>query len=409
MRALVAVLLLAATPSPPPPPLFERAILVRQPGRVAFLLDRDVYEGARSDLGDLRVVDDQGRWVAFLLDRGAFSSRTRVSRAAVRNRGWRSDGALSAVLDFEERTRRTRLRLELSGDNFRRRVSVEGSEDGVAWVTLVDEAWVFAVPGDGAARYETLALPENDFPHLRVTVRPGDGERERVELRVAEAPASGGGPRERARLCAFTAGQTSEKNESWLSLDLGARHQPFHGLELEAREPRFFREVVVDARRDPLTRGGPIEWVEIGRGVLYRLEHRGRVRESLRLDVGGRERALRIRIRHGDDRPLAVTAVRILEPIERVAFEAEPGRSYRLTYGTPQLGAPSFDLARTVEEPLPWADVAVEASLGHPRRTLPPAEDWPWTERHPALLWGVLSAVVLVLGGLTWRALRGTP
>ena len=45
---------LAAAPSPAPP-AYERPIEVAAPGRVSVRLDRDVYEAARADLGDLRV------------------------------------------------------------------------------------------------------------------------------------------------------------------------------------------------------------------------------------------------------------------------------------------------------------------------------------------------------------------
>ncbi len=46
--------------SPSPRPAFERAVIVPQPGKVFFVLDRDVYEGARADLADLRVLDETG-------------------------------------------------------------------------------------------------------------------------------------------------------------------------------------------------------------------------------------------------------------------------------------------------------------------------------------------------------------
>jgi hypothetical protein len=401
------LLLAAASPSPSPAPAFERAIEVRSPGRTAVRVDRAVYEGARADLGDVRVLDEEGALVPFVVDRGQGARVTAPPRPVIRNRGWRSDRALTAVLDFGGRARRSRLRLELSGDNFRRRVAVEGSEDGVAWVTLVDEAWVFAIPGSDAARYETLALPDNDFPYLRVTVQPGDGEKERIEIAGASLPGTEPPARELPLVPAWTVAEVKDSRETWLNLDLGARHQPFHAIELAVGDERFFREVRVEARRDPATASSPVPWVEIGRGALHRLEHGSRRRECLRLDVSGRERALRLRIRNGDDRPLAIREVSVRVPVERVAFEAQAGHSYRLAYGSPLLATPSFDLARTVEDPVAWTDAAATGSLGPERRTTPAATKAPpWTERHPALLWAALVAVVVALGGLTLRALR---
>ncbi len=404
---ILLVLAQAVGPVDSSSPAFERPIEIVRPGRVAVRLDREIYEGARSDLGDVRVLDDAGGLVPFLLDRGEASAPRTDVVAAVRNQGWRADGAATAVLDFADRVHKTRLRLALSGENFRRRVTVEGSDDGGQWATVVDEAWVFAVPGSEAARYETMALPENDFPLLRVTVHPGEGERGRVVVTGAVIPAVAEPPRRDAVLRpTWTRAEDAHGRETWLTLDLGARHQPFHAIDLDVADERFFREARVDARRETSSGSGPLSWVELGRGAIYRLEHGGRRRECLRLDVSGRERVLRVRLRNGDDRPLELRGVGVRAPLERVAFEAAAGRSYRLAYGAPRELSPSFDLALTAGDPGAWAAAAVDVPLAAARRRGPAASAAPWTERHPALLWGGLLAVVAALGLLTWRALR---
>ena len=95
------------------PPSFEREIEAVAAGRVAVRLDRDVYEAARADLGDLRVVDGRGREVAYVIDRGELRAPVVEVRPGVRNRGWRADGAATAVLDFGRRLAKHRLALRL--------------------------------------------------------------------------------------------------------------------------------------------------------------------------------------------------------------------------------------------------------------------------------------------------------
>jgi hypothetical protein len=345
--------------------------------------------------------------VPFLIDRGRGPAAVSDLRAAVRNQSWRADGAASAVLDFGGRLRKTRLQLSLSGDNFRRRVSVEGGESGNEWATIVDEAWVFAVPGPAPARYETLTLPENDFPLLRVVVHPGDGERERVLVRAALVPVAQEPPRREELLQPqWTRAEDAASRETWLTVDLGARHQPFHAIDLDVGDERFFREARVEARREPPPGSGTLWWAELGAGAVHRLEHDGRRRECLRLAVCGRERVLRVRLRNGDDRPLAIRGVSVHVPVERAVFEAAAGRSYRLAYGSPVEAPPSFDLARTVGDAAAWASSAGEVALGPAGRRRRASVSVPWTERHPALLWGGLLAVVAALALLTFRALR---
>ena len=286
-------------------------------------------------------------------------------------------------------------------------MAVEGSDDGVAWVRLVDEAWVFAVPGEEEARYETVDLPENDFQRLRVVVHPAPDESGRPGIEDAWVPGDGRPPRGEERLVArWSEAQDPKARETWLTLDLGSRHQPFHAVELDVADERFFREARVEARLDPRAPGGAPGWEEIGRGALYRLDHESRRGECLRIEARGRERALRVRVRNLDDRPLQFRAVALRVPEERLLFEAERPGLYRLTYGSPDRTTPSYDLARTAGDLAAWIDAVPALRLGPPRRlTVAREEDRPWTERHPSLLWGGLSG----RRGAGGADLRGAP
>lgn len=400
-------LLLAASAAPP---AFERAIGVTVPGRAAVALDREVYEGARADLGDLRVVDDGGSFVPYWLERGEGNMVAR-REAVIRNRGFVRGRSATATLDFGGPVLKRELVIVSSGDSFRRRVAVEGSADSQSWVTLTDGAYVFAVSGPEAARYERVPLPENDHRYLRVTLFRDADDPATIEIKDAWVPVAPRAIREEALTPAMNRAEDAERHETVLTLDLRARHQPFVGLVVEVEDRRFFRGVVVEARRDPPPprRGEsprPIEWVRLVEGPLYRYPEGEQTREALRLDVSGRERALRLRIRNRDDRPLSIRGVRVAVPVERVVFEAAPGRRYRLTYGSPDLPAPAYDLGRTIGEPRVWAAAASAVPLGPLVRMPSASAPLPWTERHPALFWAGLLVVVAGLAAVTWRALK---
>ncbi|MCG6926712.1 MAG: DUF3999 domain-containing protein [Acidobacteria bacterium] len=403
----IGLLILAAgTVAPPLPPEFERPIEVAAPGLTAVFLDRHVYEAAREDLGDLRILDSGGDDVAYVLDRGRGEARPEV-RPRMRNRGHGRDRSATVVLDFGARVDKDHLVLGLNGGNFRRRVRVEGSDDGESWTTLVEEAWVFAVPGPPPARYETVALPRNDFPLLRLTVHPGQRERMRLEILEAWVPAGRPGRREATVVPGWSRAPEARPGETWLTLDLGARHQPFEAVVLEVADERFFREVRTEIRRDVGRvpgdgSGWPPLWDPLGRDVIFRLEAGAEERVKTRIDARGRSRGLRVRVLNGDDRPLDFESVRVQVPLERVIFAAETGGEYRLAYGSPDLPAPEYDLARTLDE---TPEVAV-VELGPPVRRRFEADVLPWSERHPFFLWIGLLAVVVALAVVTWRALR---
>ena len=416
--AAVCALLCVAAASPDKPTV-ERAIDVPRPGRVTVALDRDVYEHARADLGDLRIVDGDDRPVPYLLERVGEEAPT-FRRPVILNRGFVRGQSASATLDFGGPVRKRELFLSLSGDNFRRRVVVEGrgSRDE-PWTTITDGAYVFAVPAASAAgggdavprRYETVILPDNDQPLLRVTVMRGEDETGDVEIRDVQAgTATWRRPREVAMAPRVVKTEDVKRHETLLTLDLGARHQPFRSIALEVEDARFFRGVTVEARHDPppkLQAGEPLPpWMGLGECAIYRYEVAGRTVENLRLELVGRHRVLRLRIHNRDDAPLALGAVSVGVPVERLAFEAVAERRYRLRYGAPALPAPAFDLPRTVGNAALWTAGADEARLAPPVPVPATPARIPWTDRHPALLWAGLLATMLVLGLVTHRALR---
>jgi len=405
------VLLLGVTAdgaSGPPRGAFERRIESSQAGKVVVVLDRDVYERARRDLGDLRVFNDRGRQVPYLLESTREAAAAGRRQPRVLNRAFVRGASSSVTLDFGAPVLKSELVLSLSGDNFRRRVTVEGrNRHDSQWETLTDGAYVFAVPPPAAARYETVLLPENNFQYLKVTVHNGPDDEQPVEVRAAWAqPQERRRAREQETAVPLRAVEDERTRETQVVVDLGARHQPFRGLLLDVADAQFFRGVLVEARAEPPPPGEPPYWRALAEGTVYRYDEDGRHHEQLRVEAGGRERMLRLRIRNRDDRPLRLRALTLLTPVERVVFEAEPGRAYTLSYGSEALDAPVYDIARTVGDPALWIAQATEARMGDPARRAQVTALPPWTERHPALVWAGLTVLVLLLGMITWRALR---
>ena len=164
--------------------------------------------------------------------------------------------------------------------------------------------------------------------------------------------------------------------------------------------------MVVESRAEPAgPSSSPPQWRLVAEDSIYRYE-RPQTVEKLRVEASGRERMLRLRIRNRDDRPLSVSAVKLVVPVEQVVFEALPGQSYRLSYGDPARHAPAYDIERTIHDPAAWIAQAREGRLGPAARLSAAAHDRPWLERHPRVLWGGLVSAVLLLGAITWRALR---
>jgi len=144
-------------------------------GYVQAALPPDVLDGARADLGDLRIVDGTGAQVPFRV----FTDRSRaagawpfviagagVDKNLPRPRTW-------WVLDLRYRNLPVQclaMVAPASANNFRRDVTVSGSNDGEAWQNIaVGQIRRFATIF-GAEENLTLALPASTYRYLRLAV-----------------------------------------------------------------------------------------------------------------------------------------------------------------------------------------------------------------------------------------------
>jgi hypothetical protein len=80
------------------------------------------------------------------------------------------------------------------------------------------------------------------------------------------------------------------------------------------------------------------------------------------------------------------------------------GSTATMFYGDAALHAPVYDYARLFS-----AEAARTASLGAEQKNtafVPRADDRPYSERHPELLWVVLLAVICLLGVVALRSMK---
>jgi hypothetical protein len=117
-----------------------------------------------------------------------------------------------------------------------------------------------------------------------------------------------------------------------------------------------------------------------------------------------------IEIENGDDQPLPIASVRLEMRQRELCFGAPPtpGAAVALYYGDPNLPAPVYDYERSFVA----ADKPLVAELGpemlNPGFRSPPAEEQPFTGRHPELPWIALIAAICALGALALKSSRNT-
>ncbi len=380
----------------PPPPGVAAAARLDD-----FVLPAAVFDGARLDLGDLRLLDRAGREVPYDLRVRRPDFRDEAVPAAEFNRSAGPGGSAELALDLGPNApEHNEAEVVLPGLNYRRQARLEGGADGKEWRTLAAKSLIRFRVGTREIDDRRIGYPPSRFRYLRVRVDPDplvdkDGakvEAVRVHRRVevpGEYLVQPGrlGPREPVRAA-------DGPGSAWV-IDLGGDRVPCERIECEVGDADFVRNYSVEA-------GGPDGSVEpfrpVGSGVWRR--RAGEARAPMLAEFGevlaGR---LRLVVTDFSNPPLALRGATFRAPARQVVFAppaAGPGGPLRLYFGNPKAEPPRYDFARNLP---PRLDPPPTRLAPSPRRENPAYRPEPraLTERWPWLIYLVLGGVSLAL------------
>ena len=311
-----------------------------------------------------------------------------------------------AVLDFGERIVKNKLALGLSGQNYRRRVVIEGGDDGTNWDTVAENLFLFDIQlPEHLHRVDTLAFPENSFRYLRVTVENMPDDPERIEIQGASAlyeEPAGNSQLIGVEVMNRSVEQDRKINSTVVTLDLGFRFLPLQSVALVVDDPLFQRGYTIEGRNttthkhyrraEEAWRAHEIEtpWSSVSRGTFYRRQDQGKLSELTEAVIPhAAYRYLRVTIKNNDDRPLLIRNVTVQRRTCALLFEARAGGQYVLYGGSGKAGAPSYDFARLV----PGTDISILPQVARGAiETLKSEPQVPWSERY----WYVITAGVIL-------------
>ncbi|HKI20197.1 MAG TPA: DUF3999 family protein [Isosphaeraceae bacterium] len=370
---------------------------------LAVPLDLDIYAAARDGFPDLRIRDDAGTEVPYVLEQ-VNEQRTEhvrescaselVSLVAVPGKG------LEIVVRLAEKAPNAGgLTVLTPLADYEHRVKVSGSPNEKDWSPLVSDGLIFDYKRYMDVRNRDIVLPANAFRRFKLEIEQDLDERESPFLELTRGLR--GGPKhqgvEIARIerrpfridridlwrtveqkSALRARKMSYPVESFqieedakekvTRIQVLCRREPLTGLILETASRNFNRTARV---RVPVTRGVKTEWVEIGNGTIYRLQLREFRREALQLNFPERrEQPFQIVIENADNPPLEITSVKADGNRYRMVFLPSVERRYRVEYGSDTAESPQYDTAAVLASLRPGfqpVDARLGAQVENPR------------------------------------------
>ena len=308
-------------------------------GLLKLSLPVETLDAARPALEDLRLYDNAGNEVPYLIERPvpvvkvvqhvkSFHVSLNLNNTVIV-----LETGLTQPLDD--------VALETPASAFLKPVLVEGSADGKRWQTLARAQPIFR-QSDGLNRLH-VSFPAGTWPWLRLTV---DDQRAppvpftgaRIRVAVSEPAPSEWMP-------VAIAERNENPGETRLALDLGAANLSIASVQIETAEPLFTRHVTLAM---PQVAEDIVREQTVGQGMIYRVAIEGQAAsENLSMPLGSqvRSRELLLFIQNQDSPPLPITAARVERRPVYLVFLARQAGAYHLLTGNRHCASPAYDLA----------------------------------------------------------------
>lgn len=314
-------------------------IQIPAPGLVKLSLPLETLDAARGALEDLRLYDDAGAELPYLIERPAPAAKLAQSARSFRT----TLDANQTVITFDTGLTQPidAVTLETPATSFIKPVKIEGSNNGRQWKMIADGQPLFRLV-NGASQLR-LTLPAERWRSLRLTV--DDQRSQPIPFTGAHVHAAEAEPTPGETFPVTISERHENPGETRLTLNLGAANLDLASLHFETEEPLFQRQITFAV---PQVTEDSIREHVLGHDTIYRVALDGQVTVAsltARLESRVHARELLVLIRNDDSPPLSIRAVTAeRRPVHLVFFAKSAGAHHVLT-GNPRCSAPRYDLA----------------------------------------------------------------
>jgi hypothetical protein len=405
---------------------------------LAVELDPDIFSATRDGFPDLRLRDEAGADVPFVLEQFTQRMTERVRQpcaSEVASLRAAKGNALEIVVRLKEKAPNADGMTILTPlADYEHRVKVFGSQDEKDWAALVTDGLIFDYSRYMDIRNRDIALPANAFRRFKVEIEQIADDRESPFRELARGTRAGTKEqtievtrieRRPFRIDRIDLWRTVEQETAPQAVPMNypiesfhveedtrakvtrihvrTRHEPLTRLTVETPARNFHRSVTV---RVPVTHGVRTDWVDIGHGTIHRFQFRAFRRENLQVQFPEqRDDHLEIAIENADNPPLEISSMKAEGNRYRMLFLASEGRRYRVEYGSDAAEAPRYDAAAVLASLRPGFQ-PVDARLGNQvenpqyRETRGPRD----LLNNAIVLTVAIVLMVVVLGWILFRA-----
>jgi uncharacterized protein DUF3999 len=376
-----------------------RAVAVKDTAHQNYaVVDQDIWQYSRPDLADIRLYSPDGEEVPYSLreKRGGGSAGEVTLQPLELGR---KDGQTEFAVDLSSVPEYDRITLQLKTKNFVGHAHVLGaSELHAAQPTDLGTFTIYDFSKEKLGSSFTIKLPLSRFTFLRIQLSDPVTPEDVTGVNIAKEQEDKTAWLDLG-IKPVIAKKGKDTEITWTASDKVPIERV--SFDVDPRDVNFRRDVAFMAgKKLDYVRGGEISRIHMTRN--------GRKvdSEDLAMDLPTTRAAnYKITIHNGDDPPLRLRTVHVLQVERRLYFDPRGNAQLQLFYGDDRAHSPEYDYAKLFSED----ENAARAELAAPRHNeayVPPPDDRPWTDQHPALVWIAMAIAIIGLALIAWKSLR---
>ncbi|MBX3256684.1 MAG: hypothetical protein KF862_21285 [Chitinophagaceae bacterium] len=370
---------------------------VKQSGFHKIFLTPELSAKSNADFSDIRITDEAGKPVPYILNREQPVFNERELRAfPLVSRKVTPDSNVQMIF---QPAFGNNLMQPQSDSSFviimqraaaYRDASISGSDDLQNWYTIIDRFILDAGNyGNAEQSVQVVSLPSNRYKYVSITVK--NKGLQPVDIIKAGSLFSKSIFGRYVELPAPVIRQVDSSNrKSYIALRFNGSY-PLNKLRVAISNPPLYKRKIIVYD----TSGA--RSIKVAETII------DPATDSLVLD-GGKRKELLLVVENNDDQPLQLTNVTAYQLLHFMIADLQPGKKYSMLMGYPEAAAPVYDLRffsdsiKVVEE-----EIAVHAPVPYAGDTVKDVKKG----RLPFIwVWVAIGVVLLCLLWLTYRLIK---
>ncbi len=379
---------------------YKKRILISDVEGIAKVkVDAEVYNHSKYDLSDLRIVSNKGEEIPYKVETLKSKKETVCFEPELYNLSNVPDEYTEFYLDMGEGNQIiNKLHIVTPDRNFRRKVEIWGSDNGVNWLKIRDDANIFGFyTEDYSTSLTELNFPDTKRRYFKIVIW-NKGEKPLKIARcwvyyekIIEAPL------EVIPFKTISRIEDYDKKRTEVILDVVYKNIPKKELALKFASSGYHRSVWVFGSDNAE------DWRRLNSTVIYMYNKKNRNNVISLPD--SRERYLKLFIFNQDDPPLKIEEMSIKGNKQFICFPAKKDRIYYLFYGNSEVRRPIYEFERLL--PFMESEKSTMTDLGIEQVN----EDFSRIkevikEDEKLLIWPMVAFVVIALGFLIIKSLK---